>query len=124
MIDITEGIDLFNDCDFFNAHDYFEDLWNKAEFNDRLFYQGMVQVSVGCFHLISGNNKGALSQFTKGTAKLINYVPIYSGVNIRKLIIDIFPLIYGLERFYEGDEMIIDEKIIPKIEYNYKITNV
>ncbi len=50
MLNITEGIKLFNNSDFFAAHDFFEGLWMEAK-KDKLFYQGLIQVSVGCFSL-------------------------------------------------------------------------
>jgi len=36
---------------------------------ERFFFQGMVQVSTGCYHLIFGNFRGSLSQLKKGTKK-------------------------------------------------------
>ena len=85
MFDIDEGVHLFNDSDFFSAHDFFEDIWMEAEQDEKLFFQGMVQISVGCYHLICGNLKGAKSQFTKGLTKLEVYLPFYYKVNLNKL---------------------------------------
>ena len=73
MFDLTEGIKLFNDGAYFEAHDFFEDLWMEAVEEERDFYQGMVQVSVGSYHLICGNYTGALSQYQKGVEKLKKY---------------------------------------------------
>ncbi len=86
MFDITNGVHLFNDSDFFSAHDFFEDIWMEAERNEKAFFQGMVQVSVGCYHLICGNFKGAKSQLTKGISKLNKYLPFYYGLNLDKFI--------------------------------------
>ncbi len=116
MVDIQRGIDLFNDADFFSAHDYFEDLWMNCEKKDRLFYQGLVQISVGSYHLICANYKGALSQYNKGTEKLNKYVPNYLGVNLKKLLREI-----ELLRFLLKDKSINAAQIeldkMPKIEY-------
>ena len=116
MIDIQKGIDLFNDADFFSAHDYFEDLWMNCEFKDRLFYQGMVQISVGSYHLICANYKGALSQFNKGTEKLKKYIPNYLGVNLDKLLREVKILRTFLEEKSPELTQIEIEKM-PKIEY-------
>jgi len=67
------GIQLFNDGSYFEAHDHFEDMWMEAENDEKDFYQGLVQVSVGSYHLICGNYTGALSQYRKGVEKLENY---------------------------------------------------
>lgn len=117
MTDIQEGIDLFNNKDFFAAHDYFEEKWIDAEKNERLFFQGMVQISVGCYHLICKNYKGSLSQYTKGTDKLLNYVPEYYGVDLKKLLEQVGIIIVDLKRYYSDNEE-PDTENIPVIEYN------
>lgn len=118
MTDISEGIKLFNNADFFAAHDYFEDLWIKSNRDDKLFYQGMVQISVGSFHLTCGNYKGALSQYRKGTNKLKMYVPYYKGVNIAKVLNDVSPIIEELTRYFDNNISEVDREKIPTLEYN------
>jgi predicted metal-dependent hydrolase len=86
MLDITEGVKLFNDSDFFAAHDFFEDLWMEANKEDEKFYQGLVQISVGCFHLICGNLSGAKSQISKGINKLLDFSPEYNNLEVVKII--------------------------------------
>ncbi len=98
MKDIIEGIALFNNGDFFSAHDFFESCWFECEKNDRLFYQGLVQVSVACFHLVSGNYKGSLSQFTKGTDKLNSYLPEYKNLDLALLLLKVDPIIFELSK--------------------------
>ena len=85
MIDISEGIKLFNDSDFFSAHDFFEDIWMEVNKEEKDFFQGLVQISVGCYHLICENFSGAVSQLTKGNEKLENYKPSYYKIDINSL---------------------------------------
>ncbi len=85
MIDISDGIALFNECDFFAAHDFFEDIWMEAEQDEKEFFQGLVQISVGCYHLICGNLKGAKSQLSKGKTKLTKFEPDFYEVNLSSL---------------------------------------
>ncbi len=82
MIDISVGIKLFNESDYFSAHDFFEDLWMNADHNEKEFFQGLVQISVGCYHLICGNMKGAESQLTKGKNKLIKFEPNFYRIDL------------------------------------------
>ena len=88
-MDIKTGIELFNDGSYFEAHDYFEEMWNDAERGEKEFYQGLVQISVGSYHLICGNNKGALSQYNKGMSKLEKFKPDKEGINLDKLLSEI-----------------------------------
>jgi uncharacterized protein len=94
--DIIAGIELFNKADFFAAHDFFEDCWFDCKRNEKFFFQGLVQVSVGCYHLISGNFKGASSQFQKGIKKLKEYDSPYMNVNLQLLIKKLEPIIIEL----------------------------
>ena len=77
----------------------------------------MVQIAVGCYHSVSGNLKGALSQFTKGTAKLSVYVPEYRGVNLERLLAQVECLRIDLNKYFSGDLAELDLRKIPIIEY-------
>ena len=112
MIDISEGVLLFNECDFFSAHDFFEEIWMDSSSSEKEFFQGLVQISVGLYHLICGNLKGAKSQLTKGKVKLEKFPSNYCKINNVKLIKDISILLMNLDK-----ENIINH--IPKI----KLTN-
>lgn len=118
MKDISEGIRLFNETDFFSAHDFFEDCWIECNQEERLFFQGMVQISVGCFHLLSGNLRGSLSQFNKGMKKLEIYGPAYNGIKLEQLINEVKLLIIAFndKSFIQNKTKIWD--LIPKIEVN------
>jgi uncharacterized protein len=121
--DIIAGIELFNKADFFAAHDFFEDCWLDCEREEKFFFQGMVQVSVGCYHLISGNYNGALSQFKKGVKKLKAYDSVYMNVNLKLLIEKLEPVIVQLS----NRAIIVEpEKFwnrIPRIEIINKFSN-
>lgn len=113
---IEEGVKLFNEHDFFAAHDFFENLWIYAESEDRLFFQGMVQISVGGYHLLNKNYKGSLSQYQKGTTKLKNYLPGYMGIDLEILLQKINYIISDLELYFsDGNNQIKADKI-PQIE--------
>jgi hypothetical protein len=76
----------------------------------------MVQISVGCFHLLSGNYKGSLSQFMKGTKKLRNFKPSYRKININNLVNEIEILIKTLTENSINEDPKKFWKLIPKIE--------
>ena len=114
--DISGGIELFNDFDFFSAHDFFENLWMNADKKDRLFFQGLVQVSVGSYHLINKNYNGALSQYKKGTQKLHSYVPVYKSLKVDLLLENIEILITDLELYFSDEMQSVDIDKIPKLE--------
>ena len=53
------GVRLFNDRDFFEAHEVWEDLWSESHGDERRFYQGLIQAAVGLCHFGNGNLGGA-----------------------------------------------------------------
>jgi predicted metal-dependent hydrolase len=68
-----------------------------ADREERDFYQGLVQVSVGCYHLVCGNRNGAKSQLNKGINKLLKYIPEYNKVNLSELISKLKKILIDLD---------------------------
>src|SRR5690242_1226924 len=65
-----EGIALFNQREYFEAHEVWEDLWQDASGNDRLFYQGLIQCAVSLEHMKRGNAAGARTLFRRCQKRL------------------------------------------------------
>jgi hypothetical protein len=57
------GILLFNDRDFFEAHEVWEDLWADSHGDERRFVQGLLQAAVGLYHYSGGNLAGAVKLY-------------------------------------------------------------
>ena len=53
------GIEFFNQCDFFEAHEAWEELWTEYQGPSREFYQGLIQVAVCLHHFGNENIRGA-----------------------------------------------------------------
>ncbi len=119
MKEILEGIRLFNEGDFFSAHDFFEELWMESEKTDKLFLQGLVQISVGCYHLICGNFKGANSQLLKGKTKLRNYLPAYKNIDVKSFLNDVELLLSDFENVVSNSKLKIDVNKIPRIKTQF-----
>ena len=59
------GVDAYNSKSFYDAHEYWEDLWSDYKISDADFVQGMIQLAVAYFHITNSNKKGAISLFNK-----------------------------------------------------------
>ena len=70
---IKDGIDKFNKRRFYDSHEIFEDVWINHKLDDRLFIQGLIQLSVAYFHISNQNKNGAIGLFKKCTTKLNLY---------------------------------------------------
>ena len=109
------GIEDFNRGFFFECHDTLEDLWHETRGLDRLFLQGLIQVSVGFYHLLNLNFKGAVSQLTRGLDKLDRYRPVHRGIEIEPFTIEVLRWLVIAERGMRGERVEIDPARTPKL---------
>ena len=79
------AIAQFNSREFYACHDTLEGLWMEAIEPNRKFYQGVLQVGVGYYHLLNGNWRGALILLGEGLSRLDYYCPEYLNVDIQSL---------------------------------------
>ncbi len=118
---LKQGVDEFNRGLFFECHDTLEELWMETAGEDRLFLQGLIQVSVGFYHFVNRNYKGATSQFTKGLAKLEHYRPSYRGIELEKFMQKVVGYLVQAERGVVGEKFdSIEETKIPRIQFIYR----
>jgi predicted metal-dependent hydrolase len=64
------GINLFNNAEFFDAHEALEDIWRAAPPENKKFLQGLVQVAVAFHHLSTGNRVGMRSVLERAIRNL------------------------------------------------------
>lgn len=111
-----EGIDYFNRCDFFEAHESWEDLWQEYQGPSRKFYQGLIQVAVCLHHFGNGNTRGAKKLYLTSTNYLKEYRPFHEGVDLEKLIDELTRccevILNSSEEFPKVE---IDPELIPEI---------
>ena len=81
-----KGIEFFNECEFFEAHEVWEALWADIEGDSRKFYQGLIQVAVCLHHFGNGNIRGARKLYNSSTNYLQPYRPVYAGLDLDKLL--------------------------------------
>ena len=116
--DITKGINLFNNGNYFEAHDFFEEMWADERLEKKEFYQGLVQISVTTYHFSSENFDGALSQYSKGLEKLEKYPDSYEGINLIKFREEINVLTKQIFVFFSKKSFNLEVTKIPFIEQN------
>ncbi|MFO0868054.1 MAG: DUF309 domain-containing protein [Pirellulales bacterium] len=80
------GVRHFNDCEFFEAHEAWEELWTEYQGPSRKFYQGLIQVAVCLHHFGNGNTRGAVKLYHTSRGYLEAYRPHYEGVDVDKLL--------------------------------------
>jgi uncharacterized protein len=80
-----KGIDEFNQQLFFECHETLEEIWLEDHGQDRIFYQGIIQIAAGYFKWQQGVPAGALKLWRTGLEKIAVYGPVHLGVNVAAL---------------------------------------
>ncbi len=84
-----EGIELFNDGEWFEAHESWEDIWHMASGPRKLFYQGLIQCAVTIEHMRRGNPRGVVTVFDSAMTKFQGLPNPYMGIDWVRLTEDI-----------------------------------
>jgi uncharacterized protein len=77
-----DGITLFNEREFFEAHEVWEDAWHMAYGLKHSFYQGMIQCAVALEHYRRSNPRGVLSLYKSYQTKFKTVPPVFMGLDV------------------------------------------
>jgi uncharacterized protein len=103
------GIELFNQCEFFESHEAWEELWQEDFGPSRKFYQGLIQAAVALHHFCNGNIRGAKKVYYGSCGYLAPYKPKHMGL-------DLDAFIAQLTSCFQ--EVIDSKEEFPQIEIN------
>jgi hypothetical protein len=81
----TKGLNKYKQGDFYIAHELWEDMWHYKQLKDRIFIQGLIQISASFYKIQCGNLRGARSLLEKSINKFENYSGIHRNINVDKL---------------------------------------
>lgn len=93
----------FNAREFYDCHETLEELWLETDTQkDKDFYQGVLMIAVGCYHLLEKqNHHGAVKKLSQGLNRLegLTEVELPEQINLgqfikqsRQLLIEVEPL--------------------------------
>ncbi|MFH7242645.1 MAG: DUF309 domain-containing protein [Spirulina sp.] len=85
-VSLVAGITLFNQGEYYDCHDVLEALWIEADPTEKPFYQGILQIAVGLYHLGNRNWRGATILLGEGVNRLRPFEPSYGGVAVADLV--------------------------------------
>jgi predicted metal-dependent hydrolase len=75
------GVELFNQGEFFEAHESLEDVWRAAPASEKKFLQGLIQVAVALHHFGNGNLAGARSVLRRAFRNISLYPEGFGGID-------------------------------------------
>ncbi|MFO0966668.1 MAG: DUF309 domain-containing protein [Gemmataceae bacterium] len=75
------GIVLFNEGEFFEAHEVWEGLWMETTGDEKRFIQALIQAAVALCHFCNGNVRGAVKLFRSSRAYMEKYGSPHWGLD-------------------------------------------
>ena len=79
------GMKLFNSCNWYRAHDIFEEIWHETIGPERQTLQGILQIAVAQVHLENGNLNGATILYGEALGRLNKSCSDSLGLDISEL---------------------------------------
>jgi uncharacterized protein len=110
-----DGIRLFNEEYFFEAHEHLEGLWHLERGEPRQFLQGLIQICAAFHHFQNGNLIGAVDLLKRGPDKMRRYPGRFLGIDAATLIAKVDEARERIERMRTGKEP-MGRVEFPKIE--------
>lgn len=80
-----QGIDLFNQGEFYKCHDDLEEAWRADDTPGRDLYQGILQVGISLYQVKRGNYRGAVKMLLRARQWLEPLPDVCRSVNIARL---------------------------------------
>jgi hypothetical protein len=117
-----DGIRLFNDHEYFEAHEAWEDAWHMVTGLKHSFYQGMIQCAVALEHYKRGNPRGVMSLSKSYPPKFRDVPPVYMGVDVRHFLAEMGEVLKPVttaDPLPERGTIMLDLSRVPKIELQY-----
>jgi predicted metal-dependent hydrolase len=80
------GIRLFNEGEFFEAHEVWEDIWHEAYGIKYEFYQGMIQCAVALEHYRRSNPRGVVSLYDSYRRHFKDVPDTFMGLDLKSFL--------------------------------------
>jgi predicted metal-dependent hydrolase len=113
MTAIEKGVALFNDREFWHAHEAWEEIWLKATGEEKVFLQGLIQLAAAYHHVQRGTFRGGVRLFDAALRKLEPFSAGYLGIDRAEAVT---AAIEHRERIARTKN--IDAGEFPKLRYN------
>jgi len=122
--EFERGIAEFNQQQFYACHDTLEAIWVDAPEADQRFYQGILQVAVGCYHLSNDNLRGAIILLGEAVRRLCDYQPDYEAVNVELLLEQAVQLLQALQQLKPEQGKFFFEQLQKRSRYPQSLSEV
>ena len=94
---LAEGLRLYQEGEFFAAHETWESVWLESQQPERMFLQGLIQVTAAFHHLQHNNLMGTALLLKAALARLERYPDHFGGISVDVLCDDIREWLQALD---------------------------
>ena len=86
---LGKGLRLYQEGEFFAAHEAWESVWLESQEPEKMFLQGLIQVTAAFHHLQRNNPLGTALLLKAALARLEHYPAHFGGISVYVLCADI-----------------------------------
>ena len=94
---LAEGLRCYRAGQFFAAHEAWESVWLECQEPEKMFLQGLIQVTAAFHHLQRDNPRGTALLLQAALGRLESYPIRFGGISVTLLCNDIREWIQALE---------------------------
>jgi predicted metal-dependent hydrolase len=94
---LAEGLRLYHAGEFFAAHEAWESVWLGAQEPEKMFLQGLIQVTAAFHHLQRKNPLGTARLLQAALGRLERYPASFGGIPVALLCNDIRQWLQALD---------------------------
>lgn len=117
--EFEHGVTLFNSGKFWHAHEAWELIWQQHEEDERLFFQGLIQLAAAYHQLVAKRNYRAMvNNLDKAAEKLVVFQPEYCGIAIGPVLASIEEGKQEVGRLDSNGASKFNYDVIPKLQFH------
>ena len=114
---LVQAVREFNAGEYFQCHETLEHAWLHEPGYIRVLWQGIIQVSVACFHITRGNGEGARKIWTAALLNLAPFPDRCHGVDVASLRAQTERCLQAILALGDGGATAFDRALFPTIDF-------
>jgi uncharacterized protein len=116
------GIELFNEGQYFEAHEELEAAWRDEKGRVRQLYQGILEAGVTYLHITRGNYWGAVKVYKRSMRWLKDWPELCRSVEVGQLRRDLDAAMAEVERLGEAGMAGFDLALLQPVKWKEEST--
>lgn len=99
---LREAVRLFEACEYHEAHEVLDELWEATHGEDADFFKGLIQACIAMHHYRRDNLEGAAKLYSGHRRYLAAYLPRHRGVDVEAFLAEMQRVLQPVVRAAPG----------------------